>query len=342
MNDKASRPRRGRVCYYLQTHKNPMQIARLVRLIREASPDGIILIDHDAKVAPLDAGIFQSMPDVHVFNGRARYGDFSHVDRYFAAVDWLDDHGVAFDWFQNLSGQDYPIRPVSEIEDLLATTEHDGYLQYAPVFPKRTPPTADWGAGPEYNLCRPFDAAVRLEYKSRFFGSPTHTKQLLLRPFMIINWIQPWVRFSTAFGTAGVRRKSTVFGDGFICYGGSFFCALSAPCVRYARDFARENPDMVKFFRTVLGPDEIFLHSVLVNSGKFRFAPVGTHYVDWTNSHYNHPKILGVADLPVLLASDRLWARKFDTDVDAEVLQLLDRQIGRRSPEFDMPAETAR
>jgi hypothetical protein len=328
MSDEVSRPRPSRVCYYMQTHARPAQIARLVRLIKEGSPDSVVLIDHDASATALDAAIFESMSGVHVFNGRGSYGDFSHLDRYFAAVDWLDAHGVHFDWFQNLTGQDYPLRPVREIEKVLATTEYDGYLQYAPMFPERTPPGADWGAGPEYQPCRPFDAAARVDYAHRFFGRPTATKQRLLRPFMIINWMQPLFRISLAFSSIGFRRKSTIFNRDFICYGGSFFCVLSASCVRYARDFANENPDIVKFFRAVLAPEEVFLQTVLVNSGKFRLVPVGTHYADFSHSHYNHPKTLRVADLPALLDSGHDWARKFDSELDPEVLDMLDGQVG--------------
>ena len=108
---------------------------------------------------------------------------------------------------------------------------------------------------------------------------------------------------SLGFSTVGIRRKTTIFNEDFICYGGSFFGVLAAPCVRYARDFARENPDIVQYFRTMPAPDEVFLQSVLVNSGKFRFVPYGTHYIDFSKSHNNHPKTLGVADLPAMLAS---------------------------------------
>jgi hypothetical protein len=144
---------------------------------------------------------------------------------------------------------------------------------------------------------------------------------------MAINLVQPWLRVSLAFSTVGIRRRNTIFTDDFICYGGSFFCILSAPCVRYARDFARDNPEIVAFFRSTLAPDEVFLQSVLVNSKKFRLVPDGKHYVDFTNSWNNHPKILGVADLPAMFASGAYWARKFDSSRYPEVLDILDRHI---------------
>jgi hypothetical protein len=151
---------------------------------------------------------------------------------------------------------------------------------------------------------------------------------------MVIDWLQPWVRVSLGFSTIAVRRRNTIFTDDFICYGGSFFCALSAPCVHYARNFARDNPEIVAFFRTMPAPDEVFLQTLLVNSGKFRLIPDGKHYIDFSKSRNNHPRILGVADLPAMLASGAHWARKFDCTFDSEVLDILDRHV-KRSPSVE-------
>jgi hypothetical protein len=118
-----------------------------------------------------------------------------------------------------------------------------------------------------------------------------------------------------------------VFGGDFICYGGWFFCTLSAACARYARDFARDNPDVVAFFRTVQAPEEVFLQTVLVNAAKFRFEPDAKRYIDLTGSRNNHSNTLGIADLDKMLASGANWARKFDGAHDAEVLDALDRRV---------------
>ena len=316
-----------RVCYYLQTHTGPAQIAHLVELIKRGSPESVVVITHDQNGPKLDTTRLAALPGVHVLLVPAGYGDFSHVDRYFAAVDWLDEHGIEFDWMENLTGQDYPLRPIAEIERVLSSTEADGFLQYAPVFPSRTPTDVDWGSGPEYCLCSPFDAAMRYDFRHWRVGMPTLTKQRLLRPLMAIDWMQPWLRLSLGFSSIGVRRRRTLFSTDFICYGGSFFSSLSARCVQYVRAFARDNPDIEAFFRTTLAPDEVFFQSVLVNSGKFRLVPDSKRYIDFTKSRNNHCKVLGVRDLRAMLASGAHWARKFDPARDAEVLKILNHRV---------------
>jgi hypothetical protein len=313
----------------MQTHTRPSQVARLVEVIKAGSPDSVVLISHDADGPSLDIPRLESLAGVHVITERARYGDFSHLDRYFRAVDWLDEHGVEFDWLENLTGQDYPLRPIAEIELMLANCDVDGFLLYAPVFTDRIALGADLGAAPEYQLCTAFDAAHRYRYRSWRIGRPTAAKQRWLRPVMTLNLVQPWVRASLGFSTVGLRYRHLPFTDEFICYGGSFFCTLSADCVHYARQFALDNPDFVSYMRTTLAPDEIFLQTALVNSGKFRLVPDCKRYFDYSQSRHNHPKTLGMSDLNAMLSSGAHWARKFDPERDADVLDALDQYVGR-------------
>jgi hypothetical protein len=79
----------------------------------------------------------------------------------------------------------------------------------------------------------------------------------------------------------------------------------------------------------VQAPEEVFLQTVLVNAGKFRFEPDARRYIDLSASRNSRSKTLGVADLDAMLASGAHWARKFDPSFDVEILDILDRQIGR-------------
>ena len=319
--------RGGRVVYYLQTHDRPAQVGRLVKVITAGNPDALVLISHDAAGKPLDQPALGSLGNVHVMTGRGGYGDFTHLDRYFAAVDWLDDHGIDYDWLENLTGSDYPLRPIAQIEaNLAAATDTDGFLQYAPVFPERMPPGADPGA-PGYRLCRPVDATLRYDYHYLRFGVPSAAKVKIMRPLMAANLIQPWLRFSNSYAAVGLKIAHSLFGPDFPCYGGSFFCTLRPGPARYVRDYARDNPDAVAFFKRVLAPEEVFFHSVLVNSGKFRLTPNGKRYIDWTGQHHTHPRTLGVQDLDKMLASSAHWARKLDLNAGTRLFDLLDERV---------------
>jgi len=324
-------PTRTNVAYYLQTHSRPAQVERLVEVITEGSPDAVVLVGHDAAGQPLNVPRLQALGNVHVLPQKGGYGDFSHVDRYLEAADWLDAHSAGYDWLENLTGQCYPLRPVAEIENALATLDSDGLLLYSPVFPERVPANADQGAVASYRLVRQFDARMRYDYRHWWLGRPSEAKQRMAQPLMALNLVQPWIRVSNTFSTAGVRRRRTVFGPDFHCYGGPFFCTLRADCVRYARDYARANPDVMAFFRTVLAPEEVFLQTVLVNSGRFSFTVDSKRYIDWSGGRYTHPKILGAGDAPALLASSAHWARKLDLEQHPQLFDIIDQRVRRRS-----------
>ena len=317
---------RSRVVYFMETHTRAAQVERLARVITEGSPGAVVLISHDRAGEPLNVRLLESLGNVHVVFEKGGYGDFSHVDRYLAAVDWLDAHGVDYDWLENLSGQDYPVRPISEIEDALAAADTDGFMSYSPVFPERVLPGADLGT-PGYTLVRRIDALMRYDYGFWRYGKPSGTKQFFGRPFMVLNLVQPWVRVSSSYAAIGIKWHRPLFGPRFPCYGGSFFCTLSAECARYLRDYARSHRKEVRFFRALLAPEEVFFQSVLVNSGKFRFTTDAKRYIDWTGCTYTSPRTLGPEDLDKMLASDAHWARKLDLSQGTELFDELDERV---------------
>lgn len=62
------------------------------------------------------------------------------------------------------------------------------------------------------------------------------------------------------------------------------------------------------------------------SSFRDRVAPDDLRYVDWTGGG-DHPKVLTLRDLDALLASSKLFARKFDPTVDEVVLDRLDATV---------------
>lgn len=113
-------------------------------------------------------------------------------------------------------------------------------------------------------------------------------------------------------------------------YGGGAYWCLTREAVEYVHGFIREHPEYVRFFEHVLVPDELFFQTIILNSD-LRYSVENDHlrYLDW--SREPAPATLEVRDLPKLLASGKLFARKFDETVDAEIIDLLDAHIDRGS-----------
>lgn len=302
---------RLRVCYHVQSHTLPGQLVRLIRTIRTSSPTSLVVVSH-SEVGPVielgDLACDESVIVRRVPNG---YADFSHVDRWLEAVDLLTERGEDYDWLCNISGQDYPLIPLPEAERELAEGDADAYLQYFPVFT----------AGHKWPLRK-----ARTRYCFAYARVPlAPTAQRLLRPLAAVNRLQPLVRFSPSHRAVGVRRRVAIPLEDI--YGGSFFCSLSRDCTLYVREWARTHPAEVRYLRQVLTSAEIFFQTVLVGAGRFTLANDSKRYFDFRDSKGNHPKVLGVADLPRMQSRGAHFARKIDERVDARLLDVLDERV---------------
>ena len=71
-------------------------------------------------------------------------------------------------------------------------------------------------------------------------------------------------------------------------------------------------------------PDEFFVGTALWNS-HFRSSIVNDslRYIRWGAKHTPHPFTITSADVPVLLQSGALFARKFDIEKEREAVELI-------------------
>lgn len=305
---------RVRFCYHIQSHRSAEQLTRLVYTIRTYSPDSVIHISHDRAGAPLDLRELRALPGVAVQLHSGGYGDFTHVDRYLAAVDWLTGEGVTVDWLVNITGQDYPLRPLGDCERELVNSGADGFMEY-------------WDAlGPESHWPG-HRVRSRYFFQHHRLAPLTPRARRLLRPIQAVNRVQPLVRLHVSYGLTVGRRARTPFRAGLRLYGGSAYSSLTWPVVAHLREFFDRRPDVVAYFRRCLSPVEAVFQTILCSSGRFNLVPDCKRYFDFRDSRFNHPRVLTVADLPRALASGAHFGRKFDHERHPEVLDRLDAEL---------------
>ncbi|MBD2194377.1 MULTISPECIES: beta-1,6-N-acetylglucosaminyltransferase [Calothrix] len=314
-----------RVCYLIQTHKNPQQIYRLINLIQTSSPECQIVISHDPTFCELDLSIFPKNHNIHLFFAKGGRADFSMVQSYLDALHWLLKNQIDFDWLINISGQDYPIKPIPEIEAFLATTNYDGFLEYFDVLSS----ASQWSIH---------------EGHSRYFYqyqqlSPTVSDRLqkILKPLKILNYIQPWIRFNCSYDIRIGFQGKTPFNAAFKCYGGSFFTTLSRQCAEYIDNYANNNPNFIEYCRRTSISVEFFMQTILINSQLFNLCNDCKRYFDFTNSQNGSPNFLTQKDYESLAKSQAHFARKFDLALDPDIFDLIDRH---NSPNQELIANT--
>lgn len=104
----------------------------------------------------------------------------------------------------------------------------------------------------------------------------------------------------------------------------SAWWTISGECANYMVREILENRRLLKFIKYCWGTDEFAIATLIMNS-EFRKRTINNNYryIDWSEGN-SHPKSLTRADVPELAKSDMLFARKFDSEIDSEVLDWID------------------
>ena len=297
-----------KVCYFIQSHKNPQQIYRLVQTIKNLSPNAQVLIGHDFTSCYLDLTPLQHLSDVHLFrlSRPGIRGDFSLIQPYLQAIDWLFANNSDFDWLFYLSGQDYPTQSLAIVENFLATTDYDGFISYFDVFSSQS-------------LWEKDDAIRR--YFCQYYRVPSWAKKIVTKmvrfqkytPFLIPIYYDCSI---------GMLARKTPFNDNFLCYGGSQWHTLSRKCVEYIRDFINNNDSFVKYYKKTLVPDESFIQTILLNNQSLKLCSDNKRYRDFTGTDGGHPRILTSLDYDTITNGSFHFARKFEQDTN--ILDMLE------------------
>jgi hypothetical protein len=318
------------VVYLILSHKAPTQILRLVRTIRRGSPQAHIVLSHDYCASYLDPAMFHGISRFRLVPSRTpiSWGTWSQVDRQLRAMEWIANH-LTFDWLIPLSAQDYPIRPLAEIEEELARAPYEVFID-KPLHLRR-------GHSSSYGPDLEDDYRLWFFYRHYPLPSlqlPRAVRRLAARLMTGWRWVRPSSRLPVWYvrrmprGTpnhVGLRARRTPFDGGVQCLKGADWFTASARAVTRLLDAWREDRALVEHYRRTMSPGESFFHTVLLNPPELPACLDNRRYWVWEN--LPHPNVLQVKDLDQMLSSGQHFARKFDVDIDSTVLDELDRHL---------------
>jgi hypothetical protein len=305
----------ARACYFVQSHRAPEQVARLVSTIRRSSPSAYVLVGHDPRRCALERADLPAGGDVDLFQveGPVERGRLSLLAPYFRAIGRLDEQGVDYDWLVYLSAQDYPTAPLARSEAFLRGSGYDGFLSYWPAFE----PVNPWG--------RRRQGVLRYAYQYR--EAPRWLARAL-PALRFVNRLQSRWHLHLTYGPlVGRRARRTPFGPERICYAGKQWSTLSRPCVEYLAEQLAAEPELVAYYANCICADESLVQTILVNARRFRLEADDLRYVDFRGSITGSPRTLTVADYDTMTRARYQFARKFDPAVDAAILDRLDERI---------------
>jgi Core-2/I-Branching enzyme len=279
--------RRVKVAYLILAHCAPEQLVRLVGSLPEDSP---VLIHVDRRANPAVykrcVDLMAGRPVTFVSRHACRWGAFGIVQGTMTLINALDASGVHFDYATLLSGADYPIKSNGEIAAFLGRNKGAEFIEsFSVMKPNRWSGHGGHYKAPEKVLCR------HLRFRSRVMRIP------------------------------GLRRMPA----GLEPFGGSQWWTLSREAITYIARFVENTPKLVSFSKQSFIPDESFVQTIISNSS-FASRVTGSDHrvIVWDRPAPPYPATLTMNDLDMLLASDCLFARKFDAKLDSKILDALD------------------
>ena len=279
-----------RIGYCLTVHTRPGQVRRLLDRIYTPNDHYYIDIFNRGMEGKWLETLDHSASNLTtVFKYANGWGSFKLVQATLDAMEHFRE--MPYDYFINLSGQCYPLRPIEQIKQRLAAADGRAFMEHEP-FPRER-----WG-----------------EEKGGF----RRVENIFFRPFRHANiWSVPRI------------RKMPL---GMHPHGGAQWFCLPKKHVEFVLSFLEEHSEVISFYKRSLIPDEMFFQTILMNS-ELRDEVINDskRFTDWQKKCTPLPATLLTEDLPRLERCNKFFARKFDTLLDARILDLLDlRMLGRR------------
>lgn len=280
-----------RMANIIVLHQYPAMAERLIRTLYHRQFDFYVHLDKKVDIAPFSN--LARLPNTFPVQERktVHWAGFSQLEAIGASLRAIFSSGRSYDYVNLLSGQDYPIKPAGYIYDFLNAYVNHSFLS------SETPPTAWWNdAHQRYTRYHLIDYGFRGKHRLENLLSNLLPEREFPLPYQL--------------------------------YGGpaAAYWTLSGEAAFYLSHFLSEKK-YYSFFKHTWAPDEFLVNTIVMNS-PFSHMVINDNYrhIDRTNGG-SHPRILTMADLDCLQHSSRLFARKFDPNIDNQIQNQIDETI---------------
>lgn len=307
------------IAFLIMAHKNIDQVNRLISKLEEGGFGRCFVhVDSRCCIDALQGGVLVSD------RAEGTLGSYSLVDitnrLIFCAKEFGQRNGVCFKYYCLLSGQDYPVRSVSSIAAELRTSYPQPFIDCTPI------EKGNWVFNGSKNSA--WHTSIERAINQRM--KPGLLRKAVKAPLAGANIITRF--FSNSART--LKRK------GIDLHGGSAWWVLPDimidEIVTEAIGFGKNS----KFWelRNVLVPEECFYQTILMNGEYKNFVTINpptmvaqncktfAYFHPAGKPFTGHPYIFTMFDRRLLekLSQTYFFARKFDINVDCNVLDWID------------------
>ena len=229
-------------------------------------------------------------PNVYFIKDRIdiKWAGYTTVEAALSGIRQIAATGIKYDFVNLITGQDYPIKSANYISKFLAENKGREFILFKHF-------NSDWA-----------EAKARVE-RYHFNDMPFKGKHRLES---IVNFLTPTREFP-------IKNIELV--------GKETFWTLSLDCAVYVLNYLDSNHKLRRFLRYTWGSDEFIFQSIIMAS-PFKDSVVNKNYrlINWPEVG-SRPNFFVASDFDRIMASDSLFGRKFDINVDEKIFNLLDK-----------------
>jgi hypothetical protein len=298
-----------KIAYIILAYKNPDQLSRLVRKLTHKDAAFYIHIDKKSNFSGFKNVLNQLaiasriilLPRQVIY-----WGGFGTIKAILQGLNSALKEGN-FNRIVLLSGQDYPIKSNNFIFNFFENNSHKNFIPFFKL------PSDIWSDG---GLNRIENYHFRLLGRKLTYpplGKPIHSYSKIFYYLLKFRYSKP-----------------RIFPEGLQPYGGFSGWKITDKAAKEILSFLDKRPDYLKFHKHSSCVDEIFFQTILLNSKDENLLNSLINndltYIKWLRGS-PHPEILNAKDFEDLRKSGGLFARKFDTQVDSNILDMIDEHL---------------
>lgn len=313
----------------IMAHKNKSQLIRLIKAVSTDSIDVFVHLDKQWKLSKNDVLEIENCAHKVIIVKKRTHGVLDRFSLPQIELNMIDcalkreiESGEKYGYFILLSGQDYPIKSKRFIQNFLDK-------EYPkPLIDHEDAETGNWVWG-KYQLTR---------WENKITDIQKRYKKGLIRSIKVGTCLTLYKLEKAFFGIPWQKLQ----GSGIKIYGGSQWWILPHGVIDYVNDQIRRNKKVVKQLKRAWTPEENFFQTLAMNSpyvkyvvendeifdtgrGNFK-AMTYCNFITPTKGFMGHPHVITVDDYERVMAKKALFARKFDQNVDAKILDMIDEQ----------------
>ncbi len=284
-----------KVAHLILAHAQPIQLKRLIDKLSHEDAYCFVHVDLNVQIN-IFTELFITNERVFFISERVaiKWASYSLVQATINGFKAIKSAGLNIEYVNLLSGQDYPLKPINEFHEFLTNHPNKAFMHCLDVHTEWT------------------EAVLRLEQYHFTYYREFTGKYKLQR---LLNKLVP-------------KRKMP---ENMIAVGRSQWFTIAFVQMEYLVKKMEQSKRIAHFFKLTWAPDEIIFQTLLFNSNfKLSIINDNLRYIDWSQGEKN-PKLLVTEDYRLLMNSNCFFARKFDLNIDANILDLIDQASDSKS-----------